>query len=115
MLDAYITAAISGVQNRKFNVYHLAFGIWPTNTPDDVRAEEEGKKPRPHMQEMNDWPERKIKVIFYQEEIDSDSRSLARRWRRNHSVGAAGRGHVATKRMADLMGEHREPASDPAP
>jgi zinc transport system substrate-binding protein len=73
-LDKDITAALEGVKNKSFIVYHPAFGY----LADDygltmVALEEEGKESTPqHLQEVIDYAkEQNIKVIFYQEEIDS--------------------------------------------
>ncbi|HWQ51357.1 MAG TPA: zinc ABC transporter substrate-binding protein, partial [Terriglobales bacterium] len=73
-LDKTITDALAGVQNRKFVVYHPAFGYFA----DDygltmVALEEEGKEATPkHLQDVIDIAKAEnIKVIFYQAEIDS--------------------------------------------
>jgi len=73
-LDQYITAALEGVQNKKFIVYHPAFGYLAEDYGLVMFAlEEEGKEATPqHLQDMIDLAKNEnIKVIFYQEEIDS--------------------------------------------
>jgi len=73
-LDSTIRAALADVQNKKFVVYHPAFGYFA----DDygltmVALEEEGKEATPqHLQGVIDLAKSEnIKVIFYQAEIDS--------------------------------------------
>jgi len=73
-LDQDIIAALEDVKNKSFIVYHPAFRY----LGDDygltmVALEEEGKESTPqHLQEVIDYAkEQNIKVIFYQEEIDS--------------------------------------------
>lgn len=73
-LDQTIRDALAGVQNKKFVVYHPAFGYFA----DDygltmVALEEEGKEATPqHLQDVIDFAKSEnIKVIFYQAEIDS--------------------------------------------
>ncbi len=73
-LDRQITAALEGVRNRKFIVYHPAFGYLADDYGLEMFAlEEEGKEATPrHLQNMLDLAKQQnIKVIFYQEEIDS--------------------------------------------
>ncbi|WP_230975017.1 metal ABC transporter solute-binding protein, Zn/Mn family [Aminipila luticellarii] len=73
-LDKEIGASLEGVQNRKFIVYHPAFGYIAEDYGLQMYAlEEEGKESTiQHLQEMIDLAKREhIKVIFYQEEIDS--------------------------------------------
>ncbi|MEA5039146.1 MAG: zinc ABC transporter substrate-binding protein [Clostridiaceae bacterium] len=73
-LDEYIRTALSGVQNRKIIVYHPAFGYFADDYDLTMYAlEEEGKEATPqHLQDMIDLAKAEnIKVIFYQEEIDS--------------------------------------------
>lgn len=73
-LDSYINNALSGIQNRKFIVYHPAFGYFADDYGLSMYAlEEEGKEATPqHLEDMIDLAkEDDIKVIFYQEEIDS--------------------------------------------
>ena len=80
-LDAQIKEALSGVQNRKIIVYHPAFGYLCDDYGLQMFAlEEEGKEATAqHLQEMIDLAKAdNIKVIFYQEEIDSSqSRAFA--------------------------------------
>ena len=73
-LDKEITDILKDVQNRKFIVFHPAFGY----LADDYNLtmyslEEEGKEATVrHLQEMIDLAKREnIKAIFYQEEMDS--------------------------------------------
>ncbi|QIB68956.1 zinc ABC transporter solute-binding protein [Aminipila butyrica] len=73
-LDQEIASLLAGVKNRQFVVYHPAFGY----LADDyglqmVALEEEGKESTiQHLTEMVDLAKKEnIKVIFYQEEIDS--------------------------------------------
>lgn len=73
-LDQTIKDALANVQNKKFVVYHPAFGYFA----DDygltmVALEEEGKEATPqHLQDVIDLAKSEnIKVIFYQAEIDS--------------------------------------------
>jgi zinc transport system substrate-binding protein len=73
-LDQEIRDALEGVQSKKFVVYHPAFGY----IADDYglvmySLEEEGKEATPkHLKEMIDIAKKEnIKVIFYQDEIDS--------------------------------------------
>lgn len=73
-LDQYIQSALSGVENKKFIVYHPAFGYFASDYGLTMYSlEEEGKEATPqHLQDMIDLAkEENIKVIFYQEEIDS--------------------------------------------
>lgn len=73
-LDAQLKTTFAGVKNKGFVVYHPAFGY----LADDyglsmVALEEEGKEATPqHMQEVIDLAKKQgIKVIYYQQEIDS--------------------------------------------
>lgn len=73
-VDGKIKDALEGVQNKKFIVYHPAFGYIADDYGLEMYAlEEEGKEATPqHLQEMIDLAKNEnIKVIFYQEEIDS--------------------------------------------
>lgn len=73
-LDKDIAASLNGVQNRKFIVYHPAFGYIAEDYNLQMYAlEEEGKESTiQHLKEMIDLAKKeRIKVIFYQEEIDS--------------------------------------------
>ncbi|MDK2937436.1 MAG: zinc transport system substrate-binding protein [Eubacteriaceae bacterium] len=80
-VDSEITEALSGVTNKTFIAYHPAFGY----LADDygltmVALEEEGKEATPQeLQAAIDLAKaQNIKVIFYQEEIDSSqSQSFA--------------------------------------
>lgn len=73
-LDGQIRSALSGVQSKKFIVYHPAFGYIADDYGLTMYAlEEEGKEATPrNLQKMIDLAKKEnIKVIFYQEEIDS--------------------------------------------
>lgn len=73
-LDGQIKEAVKEVQNKKFIVYHPAFGYLADDYGLTMYAlQEEGKEAIPqHLQEMIDLAKKeKIKVIFYQEEVDS--------------------------------------------
>ncbi|HBL84528.1 MAG: ABC transporter substrate-binding protein [Clostridiales bacterium GWF2_38_85] len=74
-LDLEIKNALDGVQNRKFIVFHPAFGYLAADYGLTMYSlEEEGKEATAqHLQEMIDLAKAEnIKVIFYQEEIDSN-------------------------------------------
>jgi zinc transport system substrate-binding protein len=111
-LDAYITAALSGVQNRKFIVYHPAFGYLADDYDLTMYAlEEEGKEATPrHMQEMIDLAKsEQIKVIFYQEEIDSGQSEAFAQEIGGGTIQLAplAADYIGNlKRMADLMAEN---------
>lgn len=73
-LDQNIKTALTGVQNKKFIVYHPAFGYFADDYGLTMYAlEDEGKEATAqHLQDMIDLAKKEnIKVIFYQEEIDS--------------------------------------------
>lgn len=73
-LDEQIKSALEGVQSKKFIVYHPAFGYLADDYDLTMYAlEDEGKEATAgHLQEMIDLAKAEnIKVIFYQEEIDS--------------------------------------------
>jgi len=73
-LDEQIKAALNGVQSKNFIVYHPAFGYLADDYGLTMYAlEDEGKEATPrHLQDMIDLAKQEnIKVIFYQEEIDS--------------------------------------------
>lgn len=73
-LDGQIKAALEGVQSKTFVVYHPAFGYLADDYGLTMYAlEEEGKEATAqHLQDMIDLAKAKnIKVIFYQDEIDS--------------------------------------------
>lgn len=80
-LDAQIKTALEGVKSKKFIAYHPAFGYIAKDYGLTMYALEEGGKEATaqHLQEMIDLAkEENIKVIFYQEEIDSSqSKSFA--------------------------------------
>lgn len=73
-LNKQISSSLEGVQSKKFIVYHPAFGYLAEDYGLKMYAlEEEGKEAKvQHLQDMIDLArEENIKVIFYQEEIDS--------------------------------------------
>ncbi len=73
-LDQNIKSALTGVQNKKFIVYPPAFGYFADDYGLTMYAlEDEGKEATAqHLQDMIDLAKKEnIKVIFYQEEIDS--------------------------------------------
>ena len=73
-VDREIKDALEGVESKKFIVYHPAFGYIADDYGLQMYAlEEEGKEATAqHLQEMIDLAKAEdIKVIFYQEEIDS--------------------------------------------
>jgi len=73
-VDQEIQDALEGVESKKFIVYHPAFGYIADDYGLTMYAlEEDGKEATAqHLQEMVDLAkEENIKVIFYQEEIDS--------------------------------------------
>lgn len=73
-LDWKIKSALENIQNRKFIVFHPAFGYFADDYGLQMYAlEEDGKEATAqHLQDMIDLAEAEnIKVIFYQEEIDS--------------------------------------------
>lgn len=73
-VDQEIKDSLEGVKNRKFVVYHPAFGYIADDYGLEMYAlEEEGKEATPqHLQEITDLAKKEnIKVIFYQKEIDS--------------------------------------------
>ncbi len=73
-VDQEIKDALKGVESKKFIVYHPAFGyIADDYSLQMYSLEEEGKEATAgHLQDMIDLAKKEnIKVIFYQEEIDS--------------------------------------------
>lgn len=73
-LDQEIKISFEGVNNRKFIVFHPAYGYLADDYNLQMYAlEQDGKEATPqHLQEMIDLAKREnIKVIFSQEEIDS--------------------------------------------
>jgi len=73
-LDKQISSILDNVKNKKFIVYHPAFGYFADDYGLQMYAlEQDGKEATPqHLQEMIDLAKKEnIKVIFYQEEIDS--------------------------------------------
>jgi zinc transport system substrate-binding protein len=73
-VDQEIKDALEGVESKKFIVYHPAFGYIADDYGLQMYAlEEEGKEATAqHLQDMIDLAKvENIKVIFYQEEIDS--------------------------------------------
>lgn len=73
-LDGELQKALEGVKDKKFIVFHPAFGYLASDYGLQMLAlEEEGKEATPQrLQEMIDLAKREhIRVIFYQEEISS--------------------------------------------
>lgn len=73
-LDKEIASSLVNLDNKKIIVYHPAFGYLTDDYGLEMFAlEEEGKEATPqHLQKMIDLAKKEnIKVIFYQEEIDS--------------------------------------------
>jgi len=73
-LDTEIATAFSGLQNRKIIVYHPAFGYFSDDYRLDMYAlEENGKEATAQrlQQMINFAKEEGIRVVFYQEEVDS--------------------------------------------
>lgn len=73
-LDEQIKSALDGVKSKKFIVYHPAFGYLADDYGLTMYAlEDEGKEATAqHLEDMIDLAKAEnIKVIFYQEEIDS--------------------------------------------
>lgn len=73
-VDKEISAALEGVQSKKFIVYHPAFGYLADDYGLEMYAlEKDGKEATAqNLEEMIDLAKTEnIKVIFYQEEIDS--------------------------------------------
>lgn len=80
-VDLEVKAALHGVKNAAFIVYHPAFGYLADDYGLTMYAlEQEGKEATPeHLKKMIDFAkENNIKVLFYQAEIDSSqSRAFA--------------------------------------
>lgn len=73
-LDNQIRTTLADIKNKKFIVFHPAFGYLADDYGLTMYAlEEEGKEATPqHMQKLIDLAKQEgIKAIFYQEEIDS--------------------------------------------
>lgn len=73
-LDKQILSALEGVQSKKFIVYHPALGYLADDYDLEMYSlENEGKEATvQHLQKMIDLARKEsIKVVFYQEEIDS--------------------------------------------
>jgi zinc transport system substrate-binding protein len=73
-IDKEIKEILDGVKNKKFIVYHPSFGYIADDYGLEMYAiEEEGKEATAiHLQEVIDYAKKEnIKVVFYQEEIDS--------------------------------------------
>lgn len=73
-VDQELASVLSAIQNRTFVTYHPAFGYLADDYGLEMFSlEEEGREATPqHLQKMIDLAASKnIKVIFYQEEIDS--------------------------------------------
>ena len=73
-LDEEISTLLEPIENRSFLVYHPAFGYFAEDYGLTMIAlQDEGKEATPkQLQETVDWAKSQdIRVIFYQEEIDS--------------------------------------------
>ncbi len=73
-LDTYVTQKLSGIENRKFIVFHPAFGYLADDYGLEMYAlQEEGREATlQHMQQMADLAKSEgIKAVFYQAETDS--------------------------------------------
>lgn len=73
-LDQEILGSLSNIKNKKMIVYHPAFGYLADDYGITMYSlEEEGKESTPkHLEEIIDLAKKEnIRVIFYQEEIDS--------------------------------------------
>lgn len=73
-LDEEIKTVLEPLENRSFMVYHPAFGYFAEDYGlTMVALQEEGKEATPQqLQETVDWAKSQgVRVIFYQEEIDS--------------------------------------------
>ncbi|QNK39925.1 metal ABC transporter solute-binding protein, Zn/Mn family [Caproicibacter fermentans] len=110
-LDKQITSALKGVQSKKFIVYHPAFGYFADDYGLTMYAlEEDGKEATAqHLQDMVDLAKKEnIKVIFYQEEIDSSqSASFAEEiGGKTMQLAPLAANYIENlKSMADLMAE----------
>lgn len=73
-LDQELQSTLMGLENRSFLVYHPAFGYFAEDYDlNMVALQQEGKEATPQqLQETVDWAKTQgVRVIFYQEEIDS--------------------------------------------
>lgn len=110
-LDQQIKRTLQGAESRKFIVYHPAFGYLADDYGLQMYAlEEEGKEATiQHLQDMVDLAKAEnIKVIFYQDEIDSSQSEAFAEEINGRTVQLA---PLATdyignlKKMAQTMGE----------
>lgn len=110
-LDQYVKDALADVKDRSFIVYHPAFGYFADDYGLTMYAlEDEGKEATAsHLQDMIDLAkEKNIKVIFYQEEIDSSqSASFAEEiGGKTMQLSPLAANYIENlKSMADLMAE----------
>jgi zinc transport system substrate-binding protein len=110
-VDQKIKDALKGVKSKKFIVYHPAFGYIADDYGLKMYAlEEEGKEAAPrHLQDMVDLAKKEnIKVIFYQEEIDSSqSKSFAEEiGGKTIQLAPLAANYIENlKNMADMMAE----------
>lgn len=113
-LDQEITTNLEKIQNRKFIVYHPAFGYFASDYDLEMYAlEDEGHDATPgHLREIIDLAkEENIKVIFYQEEIDSSqSKAFAEEIKgQTIKLSPLDKNYIENlKKMANLMGEVME-------
>ena len=113
-VDNEIKEALKDVKSKKFIVYHPAFGYIASDYGLKMYAlEEEGKEATAkHLQEMIDLSkEENIKVIFYQEEIDSSqSKAFAEEiGGKTIQLAPLAADYIENlKRMADTMAEVME-------
>jgi zinc transport system substrate-binding protein len=110
-LDKKIAGALEGIKSKKFIVYHPAFGYLADDYGLEMYAlEEEGKEATAeHLQEMVDISKKEnIKVIFYQQEIDSSqSESFAEEiGGKTMQLAPLDAEYIENlKKMADIMAE----------
>jgi zinc transport system substrate-binding protein len=110
-LDQQIKRTLQGAESRKFIVYHPAFGYLADDYGLQMYAlEEEGKEATiQHLQDMVDLAKAEnIKVIFYQDEIDSSqSEAFAEEINgRTVQLAPLAADYIGNlKKMAQTMGE----------
>lgn len=113
-LDQTVKDSLAGVQSKKFIVYHPAFGYFADDYGLTMYAlEKDGKEATAqHLQDMVDLAkEEQIKVIFYQEEIDSSqSAAFAEEiGGKTMQLAPLAANYIENlKSMADLMAEAME-------
>ena len=113
-LDDQITSALTDVQSKNFIVYHPAFGYFADDYGLTMYAlEKDGKEATAqHLQDMVDLAKKEnIKVIFYQEEIDSSqSAAFAEEiGGKTMQLSPLAANYIESlKSMADLMAENMQ-------